>query len=731
MCSIFNQHQNIMSYENQIWKSCDVIRGHVKESNIPNVMMPFFALIMMESRLVREYNKIQDELMNSWGIESKDELDEDDKKDLEQDVIDELKGQKRGYNAIIVEQGRRLRDVCKSSVNFFADFTDYLNAFDDETRVLLGVDKNSDESFLGLNSYIKNLRAKKILHEFTKEWAQIDLSTFTNSDITTLEEHIKRRWADMSASTSGEHYTPEDVISLISQLIGAYGKMGAKFDNNVMLYDMAVGGGNLLYGVEDTLRKEPSMASHSYSTMGQEINDQLFALAKIESRFRESSQIEYGDTLRNDYLSYKKADVVVANPPYGVDWKSAEADVKADTAGRFPYYPAMSDGQLLFLTHGISKLKEHGKAIIVANGSPMFSGDVNSGESQIRKWLLDNDYVEAWIQLPKEEFFNTQITTYLWVINKDKPASRKDKILLVNAADKFRKLKKSKGKKTNEMSAEDRQWVIDAFTKFEEIDDNIKVLSKYDFYYNKQQLTLLPEDDNGKYYDQLPEKKAKDGTVSKVAKVPVKNICKVTFDYRVINPDTPPALVLEVENGLVTMAYLDTMGPEDILYKEGDGESVLSDIKSKIASLTNARIRVDTVGGEYWHQEGESYLPSIFKNDYAQGAGTLDVKITWQKSTKTRDAGLKLTVDVKPLMERDYEIIPFAPNEGDNNASIQAFLDQWVRKDYVLGENSVGVEVNFNKIFYKPIVLRSTQEIALDIKKIDAELAELEKELWG
>ncbi|MCF2901861.1 SAM-dependent methyltransferase [Pseudoalteromonas sp. OFAV1] len=718
-----------MSYENQIWKSCDVIRGHVKESNIPNVMMPFFALIMMESRLVREYNKIQDELMNSWGVESKDELDEDDKKDLEKDVIDELKGQKRGYNAIIVEQGRRLRDVCKSSVNFFADFTDYLNAFDDETRVLLGIDKNSDESFLGLNSYIKNLRAKKILHEFTREWAQIDLSTFTNSDITTLEEHIKRRWADMSASTSGEHYTPEDVISLISQLIGAYGQMGAKFDNNVMLYDMAVGGGNLLYGVEDTLRKEPSMASHSYSTMGQEINDQLFALAKIESRFRESSQIEYGDTLRNDYLSDKKADVVVANPPYGVDWKSAEADVKADTAGRFPYYPAMSDGQLLFLTHGISKLKEHGKAIIVANGSPMFSGDVNSGESHTRKWLLDNDYVEAWIQLPKEEFFNTQITTYLWVINKDKPASRKDKILLINAADKFRKLKKSKGKKTNEMSAEDREWVIDAFTKFEEIDDNVKVLSKYDFYYNKQQLTLLPEDDNGKYYDQLPEKKAKDGSVSKATKVPLKDIQRVTYYHQEPSTDKPD-LIFDIKDGLVTMAYW-ASNPEDIIYKEGDGDSVLSDVKAAIASMSDARIRVDHVKMEYWHQEGESYLPSLFRNERPCGAGSLDVKLIWQKATKKRDAGLKLTVDVKPLMERDYEIIPFAPNEDDNNASIQAFLDKWVRKEYILGENSVGVEVNFNKIFYKPVVLRTTAEIAADIRDIDLELAGLERELWG
>ena len=726
MCSTFNTQTNILGYEQQVWNACDVIRGPIQTSQIPSVMMPFFALIMMESRLVREYTKFEKQFLSDMGATSLTSLSDDEKEDLKKDVIDSIIDEGRGYNSVVIEDSRRLRDVCMSSTNFQTDFDDYLDAYDEETRLLLGIDSDADENFLNIRGHIKSLNAKNKLFEFVKAWSLIDLSTFTNSQITTLEEHIKRKWADMSAATSGEHYTPSDIIETISDLITSYVDMGAKFDHDIELYDMASGGGNLIYGVEDALKIHPSIIEkgHTFSTYGQEINDQLYALAKIESRFRTSSTMTYGDTLAHDRLAGRNMDFCIANAPYGLDWKSVEKEVKGDESGRFPFYPAMSDGQFLFMTHAVHKLKDHGKAILVANGSPMFSGDVNSGESQIRKWLLDNDYVEAWIQLPKDEFFNTGITTYLWVINKDKPADRKDKVILINAAERFKKLKKSMGKKTNEMTKEDREWVVGAFTSFVSNSDDVKVMSKYDFYYNKQQLTLLPENADGKFYDHLPEKTAKDGTVSKVDKIPLKEVSEVKVFFDDVAANRPRPVIFEINDGLLTKAYWQE-NPSEVIYQDGDGESGLDAVKDFLKPLLSGTINV-IAGKDLWQQRDTD----LAKNREELGAGSLDVKVSWQKSSKAKDAGVKVTVDAKPIMEKDYEIIPYYPIAGENETSIQGFLDKWVRKQYILGTNNVGVEVNFNKVFYKPVVLRSTKEIAADIKALDNELMSLEGELW-
>lgn len=676
-----NNKKDILSFQSDIWKSCDIVRGHIKESNLPNLMMPFMALIMVESRLVREYNKIKLELEDAgyFGDE------------LHENIVEEIIDNGKGYNSFVIENNKRLINVCESSVHFEQDFDRYLNAYDDETKMLLGVGDDSDQHFLNLHANIKILKSKGVLFQFVSAWAAIDLVEYNNSEITTLEEHIKRKWADISAETAGEQYTPDDLIALISDFAISYVNQGVKFDASMSLYDMTCGGGNMLYGVEDRLK--PLLKDSHILSYGQEINDQLYALAKIESRFRNGGEIVLGDTLLNDKLSHKEMDFISANPPYGVDWSTIHRSVLDDKLGRYHYFPAKSDGQLLFVQHAISKLKSHGKAVIVLNGSPMFSGDVNSGESQARKWLLDNDYVEAWVELPKSEFFNTQITTYLWVLNKEKPLERKDKIILIKASEKYQKLKKAKGKKTNELSSEDRKWIISAFEKFENQGDDVKVLSKYDFYYNKQQLTLIESKDNsGSVYDHLPKGK----------KV---NIDDLFIDNKKIN-------------------LLDYTAD-----KEG-----LDKAKLDIASGLSQHIYVTFTDKKVRHsavQLPDEYTPSVMLNEDDLGAGIIDIKVTLQKATAKREASLKWIAEIKPILNKDYEIVPYQPGEEDNDAGIQSFLDKWVRKRYVLGENAVGVEVNFNKIFYKPVVLRSTAEIAADIKGIDAELAELEKELWG
>ena len=352
------------------------------------------------------------------------------------------------------------------------------------------MDAGDGEKFLDMRGVINRLKAKKVLFSYAKEWSQIDLKPFNNSEITTLEEHIKRRWADISAETAGEQYTPDDVIDLISELIIA---KVAPTGGVLIVYDGTCGGGNLLFGVEDRIKARTSRVTQTY---GQDWNDALYALARIESRFRDDSHIEHGNTLTEDKFSHVKAHVVVANPPYGVSWKGYQKEILNDKTLRFKHLPSISDGQLLFTQHLIDKLDDGGFGVIVHNGSTLFSGDAGSGESNIRKWMLDADMVEAVIQLPTDEFFNTGIHTYLWVINKAKDAARQDKVMLIDASAKFKPLKKSKGSKRREVDETSRQEIVAALTAFED-NDFARVFDRSFFYYNKQAIQLTNVDAAG------------------------------------------------------------------------------------------------------------------------------------------------------------------------------------------------------------------------------------------
>jgi type I restriction enzyme M protein len=408
------KNTNILQYESKIWATADLLRGcGIKESEYPAFMMPFFALVMIESRLIR----MLDDLKSEYGEAALAEIDKEDLYDL-------IKDKKQGYNVYIFEKNKTLKDICLNDKSFNTDLDAYLHGFDGETKDLLGVDATEGEKFLDMKGVMTKLNAKKVLFAYAKEWSGIDLKPFNNSEITTLEEHIKRKWADISAETAGEQYTPDDVIALIAEIIASKIE---ESDKLLTIYDCTCGGGNLLFGVEDRINEKFERFTQTY---GQDWNDSLYALAKIESRFRLGSQIEHGNTLVSSEFYNDTFDVIVANPPYGVSWKGYQSDVERDTTGQFHYLPSISDGQLLFMQHLISKLKDGGMGVVVHNGSTLFSGDAGSAESNIRKWMLDADIVEAIIQLPTDEFFNTGIYTYLWVLNKNKQLQHKDKVML-------------------------------------------------------------------------------------------------------------------------------------------------------------------------------------------------------------------------------------------------------------------------------------------------------------
>lgn len=663
--------KDILSYKSAIMNTCDVLRiSGMKASAYPDHMMPFFALLMIESRLIRAYKIKKEE-----GLEH-------------EDILEEIQEDGKGYNAIGLEKNTWLRDICKNDKSFEVDLMHYLNAYDEETQMLLGIRQIQEgEKFLDLLGMIQSLKAKKILFPFCQAWSEIDLTPYSNSDITTLEEHIKREWADLSAETAGEQYTPEDIIELIANIITE--RTVDKGKNIAKLYDMTCGGGNMLFGVEDNI-EETMEEDISIYTYGQEIQTPLYALAKIESRFRKNSFIACGNTLTEDGFVNEKMDYVVANPPYGVNWKGYEKEVRADEQGRFVAgYPSVSDGQLLFVQHAIDKLSPEGQALIVLNGSPLFSGDAGSGESEIRRWILENDLLEALIQLPTSEFFNTNITTYLWVINKDKPLHRKNKIKLIDASKMFTKLKKSKGSKTN--TIENYVQDITDMLQNDVESDNCKIFDKDFFFYNKQQIELTDVDVNGKAF--VPAKKT----------------------------------------------MLDVV---DVVLPEGEAlsaeDEALTDLKEKAKALNslyttnNEKIIVKAKDGEYsFNDERQTIVKTVDGVSTDLGCGVIKVKAAYKKATAKANEHIATTVELTTKTEKDNEIIEYSSNPVQNKELTQAFLNKWVERDYVMLDNKVGVEINFNKIFYKPEVLRPIDDIKADLEASNAVLVGLMGDIFN
>lgn len=674
---------NILQYESKIWATADLLRGSgIKESEWPSFMMPFFALAMIESRLVRMFDNLKEEI----GEAKFAQINKDD-------LYDMIRDEGQGYNVFIFEKNQTLKDICKNDKSFEIDFDAYLKGFDGETKDLLGVDAGEGEKFLDIKGVVTKLKAKKVLLGYTKLWAEIDLKPFNNSEITTLEEHIKRKWADISAETAGEQYTPDDVIALIAEIITS------KIEDNdklLKIYDCTCGGGNMLFGVEDRINQKFKRLTQ---TFGQDWNDALYALAKIESRFRADSKIEHGNTLVNDKFYNEEFDVVIANPPYGVSWKGYEKDINNDKTERFKFIPSISDGQLLFMQHLISKLDSQGIGVVVHNGSTLFSGDAGSAESNIRKWMLDSDIVEAIIQLPTNEFFNTGIYTYLWVLNKNKAPARKDKLMLINASDKFSPLKKAKGEKRKEVDESNRLDIVATLAAFED-NDYARVFDKEFFYYNKQAIMLTNVDENGKSFES--------------------HLAQGKKSLK-LNPT-------QLTNGERTITDFEITSFDNTQFKSL-ADYFENDIKPFIASIDyKEQPLVVTCNKTQYHFDNDKETLIKTENGILEelGCGRIVVKTALKNATKSQPERIELTVELTPDYQKDYEIIPYHKDQDANKSEIEAFMGKYIKKPFEYLENIIGVEINFNKVFFKPEKLPELGEILEEISSIDKKIKELD-----
>ena len=285
-------------------------------------------------------------------------------------------------------------------------------------------------------------------------------------------EELVRKFSESYDEHAGAHFTARDIINLMTELL--VGEDEERLEDEgitATIYDMAMGTSQMLGCMSDRLLEIDPDAD--ITTYGQELNEQTFAIAKADTLIKggNADNMRQGDTLGDDKFDGYKFDYIISNPPFGIEWKTSKAAVEVENkkgaAGRFePGLPAIGDGQQLFLLNGVAKLKDTGRMAIIQNGSPLFKGDAGSGESNIRGYLLENDWLEAIVQLPNDLFYNTGIATYIWVITRNKSAERQGKVQLIDASQCYEKRRKPLGNKRVEITETARQLIMQAYHDF-------------------------------------------------------------------------------------------------------------------------------------------------------------------------------------------------------------------------------------------------------------------------
>ena len=427
------------------------------------------------------------------------------------------------------------------------NFRDYLNGFSDNVQDILQKFKFDGQITTMVNKGILFI----VLKEFTSPKANLHPDVISNLEMGYIFEEITRRFSEAHNEDAGQHYTPREVIQLMVNIL-FYDDNDVLSGNNVAktLYDPACGTGGMLSVAEEYLHK--LNASTELMAFGQEINDQTFAICKSDMLIKGNNAefIQDGNTLSDDKFEGQTFDYILSNPPFGREWKNEKAKVveesKKGYAGRFgPGLPAVGDGQMLFLLTAISKMKEPSQGgsriAIIHNGSPLFTGDAGSGPSEIRKYILENDLLEAIIALPNDIFYNTGIATYIWVIsNKKAGTKREGKVQLINANGLFEKRRKALGNKRNDIPDSAIQEITRIYGDFVE-NEISQIYDNEDFGYTKIVVERPLKDENG----ELVLKKGKkqpDTSLRDTETVPLKEDIDAYFQREVL-PFVPDAWI--------------------------------------------------------------------------------------------------------------------------------------------------------------------------------------------
>jgi type I restriction enzyme M protein len=446
-----SKHQELSSF---IWNVCDdVLRGLFKQHEYGDVILPFVVLRRLDC--VLEPNK--DEIYKLYE-EYKSKVD--DPSPIIKNTV-----KKEFYNYSKYDLVRLKSDP----KNIYINFQNYINGYSKNVYEII-------ENFQ-FEKPVEKLNKSNKLYLLIDKFTEIDLhpSVVDNHTMGQIFEELLRKFSEMSNETSGEHYTPRDVVKLLVSLVFSENKEDLQGEGKIRsIFDPCCGtGGMLTTGKEWIIENiNPNI---EIKTSGQELNPQTYSICKSDMLISGGNpdNIKLGSSLSEDGFQGDRFDYMITNPPFGVSWKSEEEFVVNESnnpQGRFSVgTPRTSDGSLLFLQHMISKMETKGSRIgVVFNGSPLFTGDSGSGESEIRKWVIENDWLETVVQLPDSLFFNTGITTYIWIVNNKKKPNRKGKVQLIDGSNLFKPMKKSLGSKRKEVSDEQRDFILKTYTDFKE-----------------------------------------------------------------------------------------------------------------------------------------------------------------------------------------------------------------------------------------------------------------------
>jgi type I restriction enzyme M protein len=441
-----------------IWSVADLLRGDYKQSEYGKVILPFTVLRRLDCVLEATKPAVLAELQLRT------------KAGLNPEPFLLKKAKQRFYNTCPLDLKTLMGDADHIGENLRA----YVQAFSPAVRDIF-------ESF-EFHTQIDKLGKSRLLYLVAEKFAHIDLhpATVSNAQMGMVFEELIRKFAELSNETAGEHFTPREVIRLMVNLLFIEDDEALATGRVVRsLYDPTAGtGGMLSVGGEHLASRNPDARLVMY---GQELNPESYAICKADMLIKgqDVANIIFGNTLSADGLHGKQFDYMLSNPPFGVEWKKIEKEVRKEAEqqglrGRFgPGLPRVSDGSLLFLMHLLAKMRpvsEGGSRFgIVLNGSPLFTGGAGSGESEIRRHVLENDLVEAIIALPTDMFYNTGISTYVWIVSNRKPAARKGKVQLIDASGFWQKMRKTLGSKRKELSPEHIDEITKLFVNFRKV----------------------------------------------------------------------------------------------------------------------------------------------------------------------------------------------------------------------------------------------------------------------
>jgi type I restriction enzyme M protein len=661
-----------------IWDLADLLRNSgYKRNEYQKVILPFTVLKRFDSVLehskkevVENYKKFKDKIEN---------LDP-----LLKNVSKDKKGKHLGfYNYSKYDFKALLEDP----ENLEHNLLHYLDCFSKNVQDIF--DKNG----FNIKVHIEKLAKHDVLFRLIKKFSdtEVDLSpeVVSNQEMGTIFEELVRKFSEQSNEEAGEHFTPREVVDLMTHLM--FKTKEAELTKKKIIktvYDPACGTGGMLTGAKTyILSINPDVDVILY---GQELNEETYAICKADMLMKgENSDYIKGpySTLSQDQFKEEKFDFIISNPPYGMKWENdqeeVEKEAKKGDQGRFGAgLPRINDGQLLFIQNMIAKMKKNEKSRIAAitNGSPLFTGDAGQGESDIRKWIIENDMLEAIIALPNQLFYNTGINTYIWIMTNDKPAERVGKIQLINAtSDRFyKKMRKSLGDKRHELN--NISEIVEMYNQFKE-NEFSKIFDNEEFGYTK----VIVERPMRLNYQVSEERLENLYSVSSFAKL---------SESKRENPEEK--LKEEEEGKKKQQEIINALKKIDNhLYKNWDKfEEKVQEVLKKLELKQNFIEAIIIALSE--HDDTADYV--------------LDKKGKYIADTNLRDSEkIALKQDIEKYFKK--EVLPY-------------YSDAWMDRT----KDKIGHEINFTKYFYKYEPPRALEDIEGDINKLTKEIQELLKE---